>query len=130
MDNVVSLVECPVCFDSYSEENAPTTLPCGHTFCIPCYNDMLLRQMKSFVCPTCNTNPASPVLRKNGSLPFNRPMKNISLVDANEKIGVLSAKVGRLQEQTRNMEAVIADLEARVAVFTRSSTGPHTSGSK
>ena len=40
--------ECIVCFNVYSEQYLPTTLPCGHSLCIS-----HLKQLKRKECPLC-----------------------------------------------------------------------------
>lgn len=48
-------LECKVCLETYEEANRrPRTLPCGHTFCSTCINNMLKDGMVS--CPTCRTD--------------------------------------------------------------------------
>lgn len=49
----------------------PTTLPCGHSFCYRCLNDLWVKQRagvggRPWACPTCREAPeAKPTLRKN-----------------------------------------------------------------
>jgi hypothetical protein len=46
---------CPVCADSYQseEKKCPRILPCGHTFCHSCINE--LRTYNGIKCPYCST---------------------------------------------------------------------------
>lgn len=49
----------------------PTTLPCGHSFCYQCLDDLWVKQRagvggRPWACPTCREAPeAKPTLRKN-----------------------------------------------------------------
>lgn len=49
----------------------PTTLPCGHTFCLRCLKGLWITQRagvrgRRWACPTCREGPeAKPTLRKN-----------------------------------------------------------------
>jgi hypothetical protein len=127
MDETDVILECPVCFDTYSREVQPTTLPCGHTLCLPCYTKILQEKMKRFVCPTCNTSPVAPSLRKNDRMPFYRQVQTVAIVDASEKIGKLCAKIGSLQKVNQELCERLAQLEARVESVERSRTwAPHT----
>ncbi|CAO2644464.1 E3 ubiquitin-protein ligase RNF135 [Lemmus lemmus] len=51
--------------------NWPTTLPCGHSFCYRCLDDLWVTQRagvggRPWACPTCREGPeAKPTLRKN-----------------------------------------------------------------
>ena len=127
MDSDDVILECPVCFDTFSSEVQPTTLPCGHTLCIPCYTKLLREKMKTFRCPTCNTSPAAPSLRKNDRLPFYRQVKTVTILDASEKIGRLCAKIGSLQKLNQDLTTRLNDLEARMELIERSrNEPPHT----
>ena len=61
----LSACECPVCFHTLSEEsNAPMSMPCGHTLCSVCINQLVskatatssqlgARRTPTFQCPLC-----------------------------------------------------------------------------
>lgn len=45
-------MECKICYDKFNKtvRKPFTVIPCGHTFCISCLND--LRKI-NYICPTC-----------------------------------------------------------------------------
>ena len=56
----VDLINCPVCFEEYRESgnNIPRILPCTHTVCQKCVEELL--QNKELQCPECRVkHPAS-----------------------------------------------------------------------
>ncbi|KAL4852999.1 E3 ubiquitin-protein ligase [Chlorella vulgaris] len=55
--------ECPVCFEYFTE---PSTLPCGHTFCMACIQRWLGNARNQRRCPLCKTTvPYGHELRVN-----------------------------------------------------------------
>jgi ankyrin repeat protein len=77
----VDLLECPICMESYAappSENAPVSLPCGHSVCKQCAADMqaaALRCRKGggplrIACPSCRRQLDLPPGGVK-SLPFN-----------------------------------------------------------
>ncbi|CAM6006029.1 unnamed protein product [Sphagnum balticum] len=59
---VADFVECSVCLEPM---HTPVTLPCGHTFCETCVNQLI--KTKAIVCPQCRHKAKVPPggLRKN-----------------------------------------------------------------
>ena len=58
--------DCPVCFDNFDTENSvPRILPCSHSLCLACLDQMLQRK-KSLVCPQCRKRHSA----KNGVQTF------------------------------------------------------------
>ena len=51
---LVTIPECKICYESF-KTSTPSTLSCGHTFCIKC-----LRSMSIPNCPTCRQSFDSP----------------------------------------------------------------------
>ena len=55
---------CEICFLTFSsaEQRAPRILPCGHTFCESCLNDMVRTNKKKgkINCPSCRLEVAVP----------------------------------------------------------------------
>ena len=55
---------CEICFLTFSsaEQRAPRILPCGHTFCESCLNDMVRTNKKKgkINCPSCRVEVAVP----------------------------------------------------------------------
>jgi hypothetical protein len=45
--------ECPVCFDQFSPKVKPLLIPCGHTVCAPCLEN--LKRDRIIECPVCRT---------------------------------------------------------------------------
>lgn len=61
--------ECPICYDTYSEESIPTVLPCGHACCISHVREL----RECFFCRRAiqNTFIAEPCFAlRNGSIKF------------------------------------------------------------
>ncbi|XP_075033919.1 E3 ubiquitin/ISG15 ligase TRIM25-like [Mixophyes fleayi] len=59
---------CPVCLDLFRE---PVTIPCGHTFCLPCITQCWSLQGMPTSCPQCRSSfrpDSSPRLCKNSIL--------------------------------------------------------------
>ncbi|XP_068216164.1 tripartite motif-containing protein 59-like [Palaemon carinicauda] len=46
-----SVLECGVCTNPFSEEHCPKILPCSHTFCCRCIEEIISNQTKA--CPFC-----------------------------------------------------------------------------
>ncbi|XP_068216161.1 uncharacterized protein [Palaemon carinicauda] len=46
-----SVLECGVCTNPFSEEHCPKILPCSHTFCCRCIDEIISNQTKA--CPFC-----------------------------------------------------------------------------
>ena len=62
--NGLSACECPICFSLLNGERVPMSLPCGHTVCQLCINDLLVTvrgnrkggegdESNVFPCPLC-----------------------------------------------------------------------------
>ncbi|XP_069056076.1 E3 ubiquitin-protein ligase RNF135 isoform X2 [Pleurodeles waltl] len=47
-----SELDCPICYNLFS---VPTTLPCGHTFCMGCLEKHWRSGVKEYKCPVCCT---------------------------------------------------------------------------
>ena len=47
-------INCPICELSYSEENKPKSIPCGHTLCEICINSLIKNE--EFACPICRVS--------------------------------------------------------------------------
>uniref|UniRef100_A0A8C4Q061 Uncharacterized protein n=1 Tax=Eptatretus burgeri TaxID=7764 RepID=A0A8C4Q061_EPTBU len=68
---------CPVCFELYNE---PTTLPCGHSFCLVCIETSWKSRGEDTgcVCPSCReVFPQKPKLKKN--VTFANLVENLKL---------------------------------------------------
>lgn len=55
----LSAFECSVCYGVYSDKQKPRALPCGHTFCEPCLNN--LKKEEFIPCPKCQTHNSGEV---------------------------------------------------------------------
>lgn len=44
---------CPITCESYTQDNYPITLHCGHTLSIKSFNYLKEKQQDKFICPTC-----------------------------------------------------------------------------
>ncbi|KAG0703830.1 Tripartite motif-containing protein 65 [Chionoecetes opilio] len=54
-----AVMDCPVCLTVFDEiARRPRTLPCGHTFCTPCVND--LKKQSQVTCPKCRVDHPVP----------------------------------------------------------------------
>lgn len=52
----LSACECPVCFNLLGSECPPMSMPCGHTLCHPCVEQLSsagARRAPTFRCPLC-----------------------------------------------------------------------------
>lgn len=74
LKNSISCVECPICFEQYSEVHVPCTLPCGHSFCLDHLKHMT-------TCPICR-NPLPTIEHLD---------RSISLLDASNAISKLTS---------------------------------------
>lgn len=51
--------DCPVCLMTFDDTvQRPSTLPCGHTFCMPCLNE--ITKQDKLTCPTCRVEHVVP----------------------------------------------------------------------
>ncbi|XP_045117305.1 E3 ubiquitin-protein ligase TRIM32-like [Portunus trituberculatus] len=51
--------DCPVCLNTFDDTHRrPRNLPCGHTLCTPCINE--LKEQGAVTCPTCRVSHALP----------------------------------------------------------------------
>ncbi|XP_066955923.1 nuclear factor 7, ovary-like isoform X2 [Macrobrachium rosenbergii] len=57
-------LECNICCNAYNEDHCPRILPCSHTFCGPCIDELISIQKKE--CATCRkkftTNSAEDLM--------------------------------------------------------------------
>ncbi|KAK8371715.1 hypothetical protein O3P69_018965 [Scylla paramamosain] len=54
-----SLEDCPICHITFDDTlRRPRTLPCGHTLCTPCINE--LKEQGAVKCPICRASHAVP----------------------------------------------------------------------
>lgn len=44
---------CQICCECYNTERQSRVLPCGHTFCLSCLQDLLHTSPSALVCPNC-----------------------------------------------------------------------------
>ena len=58
-------LECPVCLRLL---HAPTTLPCGHTFCLPCLSQTPRSSSNQISCPVCRGESAFDELPQRNAL--------------------------------------------------------------
>ncbi|KAG0722180.1 Tripartite motif-containing protein 65 [Chionoecetes opilio] len=69
-DNVM---ECPVCLTAYDDKvQRPCTLPCGHTYCMPCVNGLM--KQGPVACPNCRVVHAVP---EAGQFPISYTIENL-----------------------------------------------------
>uniref|UniRef100_A0A1X7T1M4 RING-type domain-containing protein n=2 Tax=Amphimedon queenslandica TaxID=400682 RepID=A0A1X7T1M4_AMPQE len=54
--DISELLTCSVCFDDYKD---PRTIPCGHSFCLHCLENISDRK-RVFECPVCRAETAVP----------------------------------------------------------------------
>eukprot|EP00301_Raphidiophrys_heterophryoidea_P013387 c20791_g1_i1.p1 GENE.c20791_g1_i1~~c20791_g1_i1.p1 ORF type:complete len:283 (+),score=47.85 c20791_g1_i1:39-851(+) len=61
---LTSKLNCTICFErfrAFGEDRIPVVLPCGHTFCRSCINELCARSTKPQIeCPTCRANVSCP----------------------------------------------------------------------
>ncbi|XP_075911038.1 E3 ubiquitin/ISG15 ligase TRIM25-like [Petromyzon marinus] len=61
-ENVDRELTCPICLDTF---DCPSTLSCGHSFCLHCLEDAW-KEVDSYCCPQCRkTFPRRPQLTRN-----------------------------------------------------------------
>ena len=53
--NMSDYTDCPVCYEDYTD---PKILPCSHTFCLNCLEN--LKAEKCITCPMCNAEHKVP----------------------------------------------------------------------
>ena len=77
--SLAKMLECPVCFEKMCQ---PKLLPCGHTFCIDCLNQIAQnnRQRNKIDCPNCRKSHNLP---ENGVNGFNNNYTLIELISLN-----------------------------------------------
>lgn len=49
----LSACECPVCFSLLIGDRSPMSLPCGHTLCMLCLNELAEQHRDNMACPMC-----------------------------------------------------------------------------
>ena len=55
-------MECPSCFELYNDgERCPRNLPCGHTYCEHCLNQILYIK-KKIECPVCRSKLSATIV--------------------------------------------------------------------
>lgn len=52
MNDILKLIECPICFEIYSQPRILTN--CGHTFCTNCINSQIIINRNNIKCFVCN----------------------------------------------------------------------------
>ena len=77
--SLAKMLECPVCFEKMCQ---PKLLPCGHTFCIDCLNQIAQnnRQRNKIDCPNCRKSHNLP---ENGVNGFNNNYTLLELISLN-----------------------------------------------
>ncbi len=73
MSKELSACECPVCFHLLTGERSPLSLPCGHTLCKVCVEQLTAQgaAVDTFPCPLCRK------LIKTESISLNLTLKNL-----------------------------------------------------
>ncbi|KAJ7990024.1 hypothetical protein DPEC_G00310570 [Dallia pectoralis] len=56
------LFNCPICLDLLTE---PVTIPCGHSYCMGCIQDLWENDREGRVCPQCKENLSQPSINLN-----------------------------------------------------------------
>ena len=77
---MADITECPVCFDEFQE---PKLLPCNHTFCLKCLEN--LDRQNVITSPMCNKEHQVP---DRGVIAFTENQHAIQLI-ADRKVPVL-----------------------------------------
>ena len=68
-------IKCPICFDQLTE---PKMLPCQHTFCLKCLQDVAkLNNPNTIDCPLCKREYVIPKEIGITGFPDNRMMKSV-----------------------------------------------------
>jgi len=71
-------MECPNCYEVYDDkERIPRNLPCGHTYCEPCLNQ-IYQIKKKLECPVCR-------LEVDASIKANNLSKNFVAIEVSNK---------------------------------------------
>ena len=84
LDKVKEELSCDICFEKF---RSPKVLPCFHTFCQQCLEDIRRRSRgQQIPCPTCRSSVSLPELADVGKLPnnflVNRVLEVLQLEDA------------------------------------------------
>ena len=55
-------IECSICFEKYQEEGekCPKLLPCSHTLCLQCLEQLVNQGGRRLQCPECRENHQLP----------------------------------------------------------------------
>lgn len=88
--------DCQVCLTSFDNTvQRPRTLPCGHTFCSPCMNELM--EQRQITCPTCHVRHSIP---GKGHFPINYNLEAFirRLRDTEETYVSRPSRVGKILE--------------------------------
>ena len=73
---IESLLECSVCLELLNERHK--VLPCQHTFCTQCLEDISWRNKGELRCPECRTLVLVPISNLPSNIILNRILGNLS----------------------------------------------------
>ncbi|XP_045113945.1 E3 ubiquitin-protein ligase TRIM56-like isoform X2 [Portunus trituberculatus] len=122
--------DCPVCLITFDDTlRRPRTLPCGHTHCTPCINE-LEEEQEVITCPTCRTSHALP---ETGQFPisyiteaFIKKMRGLASVPlkAGKELTALAPVTQPAPRPTaglsRKTQSLLQDQEAKILAAIRS----------
>ncbi|KAK3102936.1 hypothetical protein FSP39_015095 [Pinctada imbricata] len=131
---LVNLLKCNICWEFFTE---PTILPCGHTFCYTCLQEIgrhtiknakaLLHNPKIVIniyCPNCRwAVPYKDVQLKKNGVRFNFALNSVKdhikeiKVDASTNTETTSLEDAKLQEIESSLESVFLALRHKGSVL-------------